>query len=157
MLPRSPSLNPAFNPDTGLVGVRVPDCDLIRQVCRLVSSPLALTSANPSSQASTLRVEEFRSLHSQVSAAVVIITMIARCAAVAGGGRGPAVGQQGGQHHRGPEQPGPLHRHPARQRPADCGDHARPAWTAPAVALNNNTAAYKFINRMFVTKYKAIT
>ena len=137
VFPRSPSLNPAFNPDTGLVGVRVPDCDLIRQVCRLVSSPLALTSANPSSQASTLRVEEFRSLHSQVSTALAIITITAPCAAVAGGGRGPAVGQPGGQHHSGPEQPGPLHRHPARQRPADGGDHARPARAAPAVAHNN--------------------
>ncbi|UYV67756.1 YRDC, partial [Cordylochernes scorpioides] len=59
---RAAALNPDLNPGTKLVGVRVPAAWLPRGICRAVGQPMALTSANPSSQASTLAVEEFRSL-----------------------------------------------------------------------------------------------
>lgn len=59
---RTPRLNPALNPLTNLVGVRVPDCDFIRQTSKLCGGPLALTSANVSSEMSSLNIQEFQSL-----------------------------------------------------------------------------------------------
>ena len=57
---RSPDLNPAFNPDARLVGVRVPDAPFVREVCRRVgATPVALTSANLSQAQSCLEVPEF--------------------------------------------------------------------------------------------------
>jgi len=63
---RSEQLNNNFNPDTNLIGVRIPDYPFLRQVCRLCDSPLALTSANLSNNTSTLAVEEFSSLHDRL-------------------------------------------------------------------------------------------
>lgn len=63
---RLAALNPVLNPGTTLVGIRVPDHGFVREVCRLCSEPLALTSANVSSQESTLAVEEFEHLWSQL-------------------------------------------------------------------------------------------
>ena len=60
---RTSQLNSDFNPGTDLIGVRIPDNTFIREVCSLVSSPLALTSANYSAETSTLSVEEFAPLH----------------------------------------------------------------------------------------------
>ena len=51
---RSDLLNNNFNPDTELVGVRIPDYPFLREVCSMSSGPLALTSANYS----TLHVEK---------------------------------------------------------------------------------------------------
>lgn len=64
LLPRSPLLNPLLNPDEGLVGIRVPQKELVCEVARLcaVSGPLALTSANTSGASSCLRVDEFDDL-----------------------------------------------------------------------------------------------
>lgn len=45
-----------------LAGLRVPDSDYIRNVCRMHGSALALTSANASGAASTTHPEEFKSL-----------------------------------------------------------------------------------------------
>uniref|UniRef100_A0A023G7S8 Threonylcarbamoyl-AMP synthase n=1 Tax=Amblyomma triste TaxID=251400 RepID=A0A023G7S8_AMBTT len=59
---RTPRLNPALNPLTNLVGVRVPDSDFIRETAKRCGGPLALTSANVSSEMSTLTVKEFQSL-----------------------------------------------------------------------------------------------
>ncbi|KAK8759194.1 hypothetical protein V5799_003180 [Amblyomma americanum] len=59
---RTPRLNPALNPLTNLVGVRVPDSDFIRETTKRCGGPLALTSANVSSEMSTLTVKEFQSL-----------------------------------------------------------------------------------------------
>uniref|UniRef100_A0A023FUU4 Threonylcarbamoyl-AMP synthase n=1 Tax=Amblyomma parvum TaxID=251391 RepID=A0A023FUU4_AMBPA len=59
---RTPRLNPALNPLTNLVGVRVPDSDFIRETTKRCGEPLALTSANVSSEMSTLTVTEFQSL-----------------------------------------------------------------------------------------------
>ena len=55
---RSENLNPELNPDSPIVGIRIPDHPFIREVCRLTQSPLALTSANISQGKSTLAVEE---------------------------------------------------------------------------------------------------
>ena len=60
---RTELLNNSFNPDTDLVGVRIPDYPFLREVCSLSSGPLALTSANYSADTSTLQVEEFAPLH----------------------------------------------------------------------------------------------
>jgi len=63
---RSDALNNSFNPDTELVGVRIPDYPFLRDVCRLAGGPLALTSANYSAESSTLEVSEFAPLHSRL-------------------------------------------------------------------------------------------
>ena len=60
---RSQHLNKNFNPDTSLIGVRIPDHQFLREVCRQCRSPLALTSANYSNTTSSLAVEEFQELH----------------------------------------------------------------------------------------------
>ena len=60
---RSDLLNNNFNPDTELVGVRIPDYPFLREVCSMSAGPLALTSANYSADTSTLQVEEFAPLH----------------------------------------------------------------------------------------------
>lgn len=59
---RKPELNPALNPSTQLVGVRVPEHAVLRQLCLQLQEPLALTSANASAQPSSLHVHEFREL-----------------------------------------------------------------------------------------------
>lgn len=61
ILPRRPILNPALNPGTDSVGIRVPNSKFIRSVASIVG-PLALTSANISSEPSTLYVDEFSTL-----------------------------------------------------------------------------------------------
>ena len=45
-----------------LLGIRIPDHDFIRALCRNCRGPIALTSANPSSAASTLSIDEFKRL-----------------------------------------------------------------------------------------------
>ncbi|XP_064491121.1 threonylcarbamoyl-AMP synthase isoform X2 [Pseudopipra pipra] len=56
VLQRSEELNKDLNPFTSLVGVRIPDHSFMRDLARACSGPLALTSANISSQGSTLTV-----------------------------------------------------------------------------------------------------
>ena len=63
---RKPTLNPEFNPGTDLIGIRIPDHNFVREVCRFCEGPVALTSANPSSAKSTLSVEEFQGLHAKL-------------------------------------------------------------------------------------------
>jgi len=63
---RSELLNKNFNPGTSRVGIRIPDHTFIRSVCELSRGPVALTSANQSGEQSTLSVEEFSYLHSQL-------------------------------------------------------------------------------------------
>uniref|UniRef100_A0A8C8R817 Threonylcarbamoyl-AMP synthase n=1 Tax=Pelusios castaneus TaxID=367368 RepID=A0A8C8R817_9SAUR len=67
VLQRSEELNKDLNPFTSLVGVRVPNHPFIREVAQACSGPLALTSANVSSQASALTVSEFQDLWLQLS------------------------------------------------------------------------------------------
>lgn len=63
---RRPSLPLALNPQTTLVGVRIPDHHLIRELVRECGAPIALTSANISDTRSTLAVEEFEDLWPQL-------------------------------------------------------------------------------------------
>ncbi|OQR74798.1 yrdC domain-containing protein [Tropilaelaps mercedesae] len=67
---RSHLLNPELNPDTSLVGVRIPASVYIRMLCMAVGGPLALTSANVSSAGSTLCVEEFADMWPQLDLVV---------------------------------------------------------------------------------------
>ncbi|KAG7336140.1 hypothetical protein KOW79_000833 [Hemibagrus wyckioides] len=62
VLERSETLNADLNPFTKLVGVRIPDHHFMRRLCQLCDEPLALTSANISTQSSTLEVNEFEDL-----------------------------------------------------------------------------------------------
>lgn len=54
--------NPFLNPGVEKIGIRIPDFDFIRNVSRVFRYPVALTSANKSSEQSTLRVQEFEKL-----------------------------------------------------------------------------------------------
>lgn len=65
---RTSLLNHDLNPGTDLVGIRIPDSWFIRQLAASCSEPLALTSANISGAQSTLAVEEFSNIWSQLSA-----------------------------------------------------------------------------------------
>ncbi|CAG2100274.1 unnamed protein product [Medioppia subpectinata] len=64
---RSDGLNANLNPGHELVGVRIPDHNFIRDLCRLCG-PLGLTSANLSSEASCLNVDEFQHLWPELAA-----------------------------------------------------------------------------------------
>ncbi|XP_040193137.1 yrdC domain-containing protein, mitochondrial [Rana temporaria] len=70
VMERSDGLNKELNPYTSLVGVRIPDHAFIRQLAQICSEPLALTSANISTQESTLTVEEFKDLWPMLSLVV---------------------------------------------------------------------------------------
>ncbi|KAJ8405096.1 hypothetical protein AAFF_G00330170 [Aldrovandia affinis] len=70
VLERSEALNSDLNPFTPLVGVRIPDHAFIRQLSQKCSEPLALTSANVSSHASTVAVEEFQDLWPRLAVVV---------------------------------------------------------------------------------------
>ena len=59
---RTPELNPDLNPSHTKVGVRIPQFHFIQDLCVKCSYPLALTSANYSSQPSTTSVQEFEHL-----------------------------------------------------------------------------------------------
>lgn len=54
--------NPYLNNGIEKIGIRIPDFNFIRDVCREFQQPMALTSANKSSEKSTLNVEEFKHL-----------------------------------------------------------------------------------------------
>ena len=62
---RKPELNTEFNPESELVGIRIPDHFFVRELCRKVQSfegccsPIALTSANVSGSDSCLEIKEF--------------------------------------------------------------------------------------------------
>lgn len=58
ILRRTPALNPALNPGIESVGIRVPNSHFIRSVTKIVG-PIALTSANVSSEPSSLHPKEF--------------------------------------------------------------------------------------------------
>lgn len=54
--------NPFLNPGVQKIGIRIPDFDFIRNVAKAFRSPIALTSANRSSEKSTLSIHEFKKL-----------------------------------------------------------------------------------------------
>ncbi|BFZ24811.1 hypothetical protein BsWGS_27850 [Bradybaena similaris] len=59
---RSPLLNPTLNPQTNLVGIRIPNQLFIQTLAKQCAAPIALTSANVSGSSSCLQVEEFENL-----------------------------------------------------------------------------------------------
>jgi tRNA threonylcarbamoyl adenosine modification protein (Sua5/YciO/YrdC/YwlC family) len=58
--------NPYLNPGTDKIGIRIPDFDFIRNICKKFKEPIALTSANRSSEPSSLTVDEFIHLWPQL-------------------------------------------------------------------------------------------
>ncbi|XP_066539820.1 yrdC domain-containing protein, mitochondrial isoform X2 [Hoplias malabaricus] len=70
VLERSETLNTDLNPFTKLVGVRIPDHHFMRHLCQMCDEPLALTSANVSTQASTVAVHEFEDLWPRLAVVV---------------------------------------------------------------------------------------
>lgn len=55
--------NPYLNADTSKIGIRIPKFSFIQNLCqKLNNKPLALTSANRSSEPSSLSIEEFKVL-----------------------------------------------------------------------------------------------
>merc|ERR1712226_205714 len=66
VLKRKPTLNPNLNPSVESVGIRVIDTDILNQLMSEVNEPLALTSANISGQTSSLCLEDFKEIHSQI-------------------------------------------------------------------------------------------
>ncbi|XP_065744185.1 threonylcarbamoyl-AMP synthase [Phocoena phocoena] len=67
VMERSEELNKDLNPFTPLVGIRIPDHAFIQDLAQVFGGPLALTSANLSSQTSSLNVEEFQDLWPRLS------------------------------------------------------------------------------------------
>lgn len=65
---RSEQLNRKLNPNVTKVAVRIPDNIFMREVLKLLDSPLALTSANQSNEPSTLCISEFKTLWNHLSA-----------------------------------------------------------------------------------------
>lgn len=67
VLNRSKNLDNSYlNPGISKIGIRIPDLEFLQMIC--VSQPIALTSANRSGEQSTLAIEEFRPLWSQLGA-----------------------------------------------------------------------------------------
>lgn len=60
--------NPYLNTGTSKIGIRIPNFAFIQNLCqKLNNRPLALTSANRSSDPSSLRIEEFKELWPKLS------------------------------------------------------------------------------------------
>ena len=59
---RRPALNPSLNPDTDLIGIRIPRSEFMNNLAQAHGGPIALTSANLASAPSTVSCTEFESL-----------------------------------------------------------------------------------------------
>ncbi|KAK6631690.1 hypothetical protein RUM43_013754 [Polyplax serrata] len=59
VLKRKALLNPLLNPHTNLIGIRIPKFSFIQNLSRMCGIPLALTSANLSTETSPLNISEF--------------------------------------------------------------------------------------------------
>lgn len=62
VLKRKALLNPLLNPRTNLIGIRIPKLQFIQNLTKQCGVPLALTSANLSSETSALQINEFSHL-----------------------------------------------------------------------------------------------
>ena len=71
---RSSQLNAQLNPGTALVGIRVPDHPIARQLAACCGHPLALTSANVSDAGNTVAVEVRRDSGNQHSSSVACVS-----------------------------------------------------------------------------------
>eukprot|EP00123_Amoebidium_parasiticum_P011353 comp20667_c0_seq1/m.26832 comp20667_c0_seq1/g.26832 ORF comp20667_c0_seq1/g.26832 comp20667_c0_seq1/m.26832 type:complete len:520 (-) comp20667_c0_seq1:126-1685(-) len=71
MFERTEQISPDLNPGAGLVGVRIPDNTFVSQLVESVGDePLALTSANRSTEASSLSIEDFRNMWGSIGCVV---------------------------------------------------------------------------------------
>lgn len=70
MFERQSSLPSYFNPNVTNVAVRIPNCQFMIELARRLNQPIALTSANISNDPSTICIEEFKSLWSEVDLVV---------------------------------------------------------------------------------------
>ncbi|CAF2479402.1 unnamed protein product [Rotaria sp. Silwood2] len=63
---RQPSLPSYFNPNVTNVAIRIPNCQFMIELAQHLNEPIALTSANISNEPSSICIEEFKPLWSQV-------------------------------------------------------------------------------------------
>lgn len=70
MFERHSSLPLYFNPHVNNVAIRIPNCPWIIELARRLQEPLALTSANISNELSTISIDEFQPLWSEVDLVV---------------------------------------------------------------------------------------
>lgn len=68
VLKRKEALNPLLNPNVEKVGIRIPDYSFVQELAKICDVPLALTSANLSSEPSSLSINEFNHLWPSLSA-----------------------------------------------------------------------------------------
>ncbi|CAF2644360.1 unnamed protein product [Rotaria sp. Silwood2] len=66
MFERQPSLPSYFNPNVTNVAIRIPNCQFMIELAQHLNEPIALTSANISNEPSSICIEEFKPLWSQV-------------------------------------------------------------------------------------------
>jgi tRNA threonylcarbamoyl adenosine modification protein (Sua5/YciO/YrdC/YwlC family) len=70
MFERQPSLPAYFNPQVTNVAIRIPDCQFMIELARRLKEPIALTSANFSNDPSSVHIDEFKPLWSQLDLVV---------------------------------------------------------------------------------------
>ncbi|CAF0944364.1 unnamed protein product [Adineta steineri] len=70
MFERQSSLPSYFNPNVTNIAIRIPDCQFMIDLAQRLKQPIALTSANISNEPSSVCIEEFKSLWSQVDLVV---------------------------------------------------------------------------------------
>lgn len=66
MFERESSLPSYFNPNVENVAIRIPNCQFMIELAQRLNQPIALTSANFSNDPSSLHINEFQPLWSQV-------------------------------------------------------------------------------------------
>jgi tRNA threonylcarbamoyl adenosine modification protein (Sua5/YciO/YrdC/YwlC family) len=66
MFERQSILPSYFNPNVNNVAIRIPDCQFMIELAQHLREPIALTSANISNEPSSISINEFQSLWSQV-------------------------------------------------------------------------------------------
>lgn len=70
MFERQSSLPDYFNPQVTNVAIRIPDCSFMIELARRLQEPIALTSANFSNDPSSVAIDEFKPLWSQLDLVV---------------------------------------------------------------------------------------
>ena len=66
MFERQSSLPSYFNPNVINVAIRIPNCSFMIELAQRLKQPIALTSANIANEPSSVCIEEFKSLWSQI-------------------------------------------------------------------------------------------
>ncbi|UJR35981.1 hypothetical protein I4U23_028722 [Adineta vaga] len=66
MFERQASLPSYFNPNVSNVAIRIPNCQFMIELAQRLKQPIALTSANYSNDPSSISIEEFQPLWSQL-------------------------------------------------------------------------------------------